>query len=97
MPQSNRNTHIFNGKPPRLRVNLSVGHHSFSRSSPGPPLTFKNSFKGRRIRIRRAAGDREHSKVVDTEIISDSIHKAWPISQLPIGLQARGTNTRAVS
>src|SRR6478672_9260764 len=49
MPQSNRDTHVFNGNPPRLRVNLRVSHRSFSRSSPCPPLAFENSFECRRV------------------------------------------------
>src|SRR5437667_5198547 len=49
MPQSNRHAYFFDAETPRLRVNLRIRHHPFSRSAPGAALALKNGFECNRI------------------------------------------------
>src|SRR6266705_5520216 len=45
MPQAHRYTNFFQRKSPRLRINLSIGHHSVGRAAPGLTLTFEEDLE----------------------------------------------------
>ena len=45
MPQAHRHANFFQRKSPRLRINLSIGHHSVGRAAPGLTLTFEENLE----------------------------------------------------
>src|SRR6266436_576446 len=69
MPKTNRYINLFQGKTPRPRVNLGVGHHALDRSTPCASLTFKASFKrsgiAQSLRVTRLQKLQEHPPAAD--------------------------------
>src|SRR6476660_6747622 len=84
------------GQHPAVKREQSFGINEFRHwrcatdyCDPLHPLRHRNR---RRVRVRCAAGYREHSKLADTEMADDSFYNTRPIAQLAIGLQARTTD-----